>query len=104
MKTIKNKVTSIRKPTGVEQEIGNVLTYADLIAVVVSETPKEGFTLPEQRVRLKILAVLDTVKPTENISFEDADFITVQKATNDMRWNMLHKDLVDFGDTINSCK
>jgi hypothetical protein len=93
MKTIANKETSIKK-----DENSNV-KYSDLAIACLNQIPQGGLNATEMRSRIKCIDALENAG--EEIQLEDAEFETLKRCVNSMKWAILHKDVVDFIDEIN---
>ena len=91
MQTIKNITTTM-------QGADTKLTYGDLIQLCIDNTPQGWFSVTEMRIRLRILDVIK--KWWDKLKFEDEDYKTVKKCVSDMKWWVIHKDIIDFTDLI----
>ena len=98
MKTIENRKTSIR----VSEAEDKGASYFDLIMVCLNRTPQGGFTLEEMRRRLRVTDKLDPKKKSADL--EDADFDKLKECVRGMIWGAMSKELVEFGDYIDSIK
>ena len=98
MKTIENKETSIKETA---EASSKNLTYCELLKLIMNVPPKEGYTISEMKMRLDIYAALVPSEKNE-MSLEDAPFEIVKQSVNNFRWALVHKDVVDFVDYINS--
>ena len=87
MKKIKNKKTTIQGENG-------VLNYAELAKLCVNQPKQGGYTVTDMQQRLRILDKLD--KKGDVIEIEDADFEVLKPLVKNMKWAIIHKDLVDF--------
>ncbi len=83
-------------------EFADVKDYAGLIKVCVSVPQQGGMDLETMRKRLRVLDALE--KATETIGIEDADLKTIQDCVKQMKWNVVHRDIVEFGDYIGGIK
>ena len=95
MKTLKNKTTEIPETS---QEGSKMTTFAVLCEKCINSTPQEGLDLKSMRDRLQILDVLG--KSKKEIKLEDAHAETLKKAVKSMRWMIMHKDIVDFLESV----
>lgn len=82
-------------------EFSDVQNYAGLIRVCVS-VPGQGIDLDAMRKRLRVLDALE--KAGDTIEIEDADLKTVQECVKQMKWSVVHRDIVEFGDYIGGLK
>lgn len=91
MKTIQNKETSIKS--------GDVLIkYSNLINTCINNIdPQKGATASDMRSAIR---VMDAVEK-EVIELEDADFAFLKQKVNEMKWAIIHKDVLAFIDYIN---
>lgn len=87
MKTLENK--------GVE--FAEDVDYFKLIESCVNVTPEKGFTVKEMKKRLRVLDALNGDKTAE---IEDADFKVLKNCVEQMKWAIMHKEIVDFVDYI----
>lgn len=104
MKNVKNQptklVSSVQKDTE-GKDIVSVMSYVDLIKLIMDIPPKEGYTISEMRNRLNIYSKL-VVNEKDEIILEDAEFIIVKKAILEFKWAQAHSDIVAFVDYIES--
>lgn len=88
------------------------LTYQSLIMICLNNTPKEGFTFAEMRARQRIEDTLNdavgdaeiTVENPIEVHFEDEDAKKLQELFLEVKWMTRHKDLIDFGNNLESMK
>ena len=92
MKTIKNKQTSIRFQD-------KLLSYGDLLSVVLDEPPNSGVKINEMRERMKILDKISAAKDAD-IELEDAEFSKVKLLFDAFGWPHNHKDLIGLSDHL----
>ena len=97
MKTIENKTTEINVNDGIERHTN--CTYAKLIELLVIGYPKQGgFDYKDITHRMRINDVVKKANGT--IDLEDADYEYLKKLVESMRWNFVHKDILQFKDDI----
>lgn len=99
MKNFKNVTTEINKGT---DENVDLMKFSHLAETCVSVTPKEGFDLRAMQGRLNLLGKLN--HEAETIELEDAEALILVECAEAMRWNMMHKDLVAFLESVNNLK
>lgn len=97
MKTIPNKRTTIEEGEG-------LVTYAQLMKIVMSQRKPEGFSTEEMRKDFRVIDAIESKFKTEEISLEDADFEYFKSKLKAMRWSGAHKDVIKFEDDINAIK
>lgn len=99
MKTIQNKRTTIEQNAdgGVE-----LITYAELLKNVMQQRKPEGYSIDDMRKDFRVLDAIGLAP--EEITLEDADFDHLKSKMKTMRWAVIHKDLIQFEDDINSIK
>ncbi len=95
MKQLQNRTTEIKN--GEE-----ALKYSDLLKLVLMVQPQGGYAVSDIRTRLKLTEILE--KSNGNISLEDADYTYLKPLVNNMKWNGVHKDLVEFTDDYNKAE
>lgn len=97
MKNVENKTTTIK----LQNEI---VTYASLLMTVLNQPVKEGITISDMRINLRIIDAVTTAieKNSDVISFEDTDFTKVVKLVENSTWNVNHIDILNFVDYIAS--
>ena len=93
MKFFINKQTSLR-----DSEDSPFLNYSDLILIVVNRRKEGGYTLQEQRLKLRILDKIDEAKHGDTIEFEDTEYQDFLNDLGSMKWGFIHKDIVEFSD------
>jgi hypothetical protein len=96
MKTIVNKQTEIKAPED------KMMSYFDLIKLIINAPSQEGYNVEQMRQRLEILRVIDDAEGVTSVSFELKDFNTLKDSVNKFKWAQIHKDIVAFTDYINS--
>lgn len=88
-----NKLTSIYKN---EKDF---LSYFDLISENLGKVPASGLTIIEMK---KVLELLDRLKTNEEIKIEEQEYQYLLKSIMSTKWTVIHKDLVEFYDYLNS--
>jgi hypothetical protein len=96
MKTVTNKQTEIR---GQEDKM---MSYIDLIKLIINSPSQEGYNVEQMRQRLEILKVLEDGTGVTSISFELKEFNVLKESVNKFKWAQIHKDIVAFIDYLNS--
>lgn len=99
MKTIPNKRTTIEQASDGSVEL---ITYAELLKNVMQQRKPEGYSFDDMRKDFRVLDVISAA--SEEITLEDADFDHLKSKMKTMRWAIVHKDLIQFEDDINSIK
>ena len=90
MKTINNKVTSIRFSDVPKDK---PIDFKFLISMVLQDSiPKEGLIIKEQRKIFRVLDALDAEK-NGKIVFEDADFEYMKDKVEKYGFRFTHRDL-----------
>lgn len=92
MKTLENKTTTIKDPSD------QYVDYAFLLDAVLKIQPAGGYSLDDMKKRIKIQNVLET--SDETIPLEDADAEYMKPLVRNMKWNMVHADLITFSDDV----
>ena len=92
MKTFKNNKTSLGKE--------KPIYYSDLLETCCNNIdPRTGVNATEMKSRLRLLDITQKDKngnPPKEIKMEDSDFETAKKLTSEMKWAIIHKDILDF--------
>lgn len=90
---ITNKKTNLKKD---EKEF---ITYADLIISCVNYVPREqGLNVSQMRGRIKIVDACVSAK--KEIHLEDADAKALGLMVENMKWALIHQDIIAFCDYI----
>ncbi len=115
MKSIPLKVYSV--PVGTSEII--VTTYS-LLDSAVKQPPQGGWQIEDMRKSMRVLGKMDEFEKkfeyngasdrapegyldtAATLELEDADFDTVKKAWDRMRWNILSQAILDTDDAIKS--
>lgn len=83
---------------GEEKKPDNTITTTnDLIRGALNNRPKDGFSLDEMRSRIRIL---DLLSDDDTLELEDADAKVLQRCVKEMKWGVMHQDIVNFCDVI----
>lgn len=88
-----NKLTSIYKS---EKEF---LSYFDLISENLGKAPTSGLTIIEMK---KVLDLLDKLKANEEVEIGEQEYQYLLNVITSTKWTVIHKDLVEFYDYLNS--
>ncbi len=104
MKTIENKTVNITGRNKLGVEVVQHKDYFDLIKLCVNIPPKEGYDVVEMSKRLRILNRLKEGAEGKDVDFEDADYECIKKCVKEMRWAIIHKDIIDFIEYITNIK
>ncbi len=89
MKSIPNKTVIVK---GFEKK------YSDLIMSCLEVTPKEGFTVPDMRIRLQVMDIAE--KANGSIELEHAHIDKLKECIKKMPWNVLSKEVLAFCEEI----
>jgi len=89
MKTIKNKTTDLLNGEA-------KMTYADLAKACVNQPKQGGFSVIEMKERLNLLDKLEG----EEFNLEDAESTLLKKLVSEMKWAMMHTDIVQFVENL----
>lgn len=91
MKTLKLAKTSV----GTDEQ---PVTYRELIKAVVEARNEKGISFVQMAKRLRIIEALE--KSNDELVLEDADFELLKELTNEMKWGVVHKDIVKFCEEV----
>ena len=91
MKKTQLKNTEIKTRDG-------LISYKNLIETCLNNPPKGGFDLKTMRDRSKVLEKLE--KANKELELEDAEYNTLKGCVEAMRWNSMHKDILQFCEDI----
>lgn len=107
MKTLNNKKLKL-KFNILQQEIQNGeiniqkttkdCSYKDLIRTCADFIPQGGLNVSEQKLRMRIISVLD--KKEEAMKFEDSDFTLIHQLVDSMKWNLVSPEIIALTDEI----
>lgn len=86
---------TIKFPTEVAQD------SKTLLKVVVSNH-KEGFTIDQVRVGIKILDKIEAAE--DEVVLEDAEYAFAVQQINSTKWKIISQDIIDFVDTVTNAK
>jgi len=92
MTELENKTTTILKS---ETEF---TTFADLTALCINNMPEGGLDVSEMRNRINVLDKAE--KANGVLKLEEAESKTLKACVSGMKWRILHKDLIEFIETI----
>ncbi len=90
MKTVENKRLEIP---------GNVKSTSDLIKICIQNPPQNGYDVSEMRKRIRVTDVIEKAG-NGTLEFEDADFECLRQCVKNMRWFVVHKEIIEFVDYI----
>jgi hypothetical protein len=99
MKKIEIKKIEI---TGPGEEVNSVrnLNYADLCMINLNHMPQEGLLPTEMTERVNIINKFKDAKIDSVVELEDKEFETLKSCNEKTRWQMLHKDIIEFNKYI----
>ena len=98
---IENKETEIEKKINKD---GGKLKYSDLLKEVIENPPKGGFIgVDEMKKRIRMTTAIEC-ESNGVIEFETGDLDSIKKLINEFGWGVLHKDILNFINYINSIK
>ena len=92
MKKIANKRTEVSDGQD------NKATYADFVKACANNQIQQGFSVQDIRDRLRIVEAVE--KADGEIKLEDADFENLKQYVQNMRWAIVHPDILEFCDYI----
>lgn len=95
MKQLENKTTEIKS----ENE---ELKYSDLLKAVLMVQPQGGYSVTDMKTRIKLTDLLE--KSNGEIILEDADYNYLKPLVNNMKWNIVHKNIVEMTEDFNECE
>ncbi len=96
MKTIENKETEIDADGK-----GTMATYGDIIKGVLETVPLgQGVTISDMRMAINVVGAIDS--SNGKIKLEDAEFDYMKKKLNENQWGIVHKDIVEMVEYIES--
>ena len=98
MKKLELKEMSLQLDAGSKDKA----TYGDVIRFVLNTVPQGGFTPAAMRSRLRLLDLLDNADG--EIEMEDADAKELRTAVAAQKWNVMHKDILQFCDDVEAMK
>lgn len=79
-------------------------TYVAFARSCLDNPPQGGFTLDEQRKRLRVLDALDGVAEDGVVVLEDGDAEKLQECVKAMRWAMMAKPILEFAEAVADMK
>lgn len=92
MKKLENKTTEIQR------DENSKTTYADFCKVCINVMPQGGLDVIQMKTRLDIVTALDSANGSIELTTEQVD--TLKECVKDMRWAIMHKDLVEFIEAV----
>lgn len=78
---------------------GKKLTTFDLLKVVLNTPKAEGLPVLEMKSRIEVLTLIDK-SINKEIELNDDQVKMIKPLVEKYGWTIVHKDLVEFGDTI----
>ncbi len=107
MKVIQNKKTDMNIVDINNKPMPNA-TYFNILTMMVNNPPTNpqgvplGFSLPEMRLRDKLLTKIESGKQT--IELEDAEFNKLMECHDAFTWRVIHKGCMELGDYLEGVK
>jgi len=96
MKTFQNLETEFTD----EKEVK--LCYAYLAIQCLNSVPQGGISPVEMEGRVSVIKLLKNAEPKAKIEIEDAPFNILLKCVENMKWALIHEDIVQFNKYIKS--
>lgn len=78
------------------QEVKTEIKYSELLRVAINNPAQGGYTVSDMAQRIKLLDVVSKAEGSEEVSFEDTDFITLKNLVKETKWSIISKTIVDF--------
>jgi hypothetical protein len=95
MKTkLKNKQVKIK----IDEE--KFADYAFLISQCLSVAPQGGFDAVTMKKRIDALECLKDLEVDQEIDFKAEEAVTVKECVKNMKWNVIHKDILDMCESV----
>jgi hypothetical protein len=91
---LKNRVTTI------EKDKETFFSYGDLIKILLNTPAKKGYTYLEMGAVIKLTEQLDK----KEFTFDKQSISIVQEIISNFKWGFIHKDIIEFCETIMSLK
>lgn len=96
--TVKFKLCTTNIPVAEGQK---PLTYGDL-AILTLNTPAQGWTIAEIRIRSRIMDKIEDTYPDGNANLTTEEVTILKEACASMRWGMIHREIIAYSDYIES--
>jgi len=96
------KTKLINKETKIKVDQEKFADYAFLISQCLSIPPKEGFDAMTMKKRLSVLSALENLEVDQEIELKAEEVLTVKQCVREMKWSVLHKDISDMCDVVES--
>ena len=100
MKILENKETRLKNQDGETYTL-----YSDLINHSLNIIPQGGISPSEMRKRVRIIKSLEKAPLAGNIiKFEDNDAENLKQIVKTSKWSLIHEDILNFQDDVDSMK
>ena len=94
MKVLKNKTTEI----DVSTDSNDKVTFIHLAKACINNVPKNGLDVVEMQGRLDVMKKIN--QANGELSLENAEADVLKQCTKDMRWLIMHDDVIEFIDKV----
>lgn len=96
MKAITNFTTSIKK------DEKSMLTFFEVIQLSINQPKQDGFSIDEIKKRIRVTSAIDIAinDPKQKLNIEDADFETLMDCWRQMKWGVIHKDIIKADEAL----
>jgi hypothetical protein len=75
-------------------------TVADLSRICLNAPVRDGLTVDDIRNRIRLIDKLEAGKDKAEIDLEDQEARLLQSCVKQMRWGVVHEDIVAFADIV----
>ena len=81
-------------------ETGSTRSTADFCLICLRTPTTGGFRLEEVRERMRTIEGVEPFRLEKSFELDEAQNKTLKRCVREMVWQVLHKDILDFSDTI----
>lgn len=81
-------------------ETGSTRSTADFCLICLRTPTTGGFRLEEVRERMRAIEGVEPYRFDESFELDEAQNKTLKRCVCEMVWQVLHKDILDFSDSI----
>lgn len=98
-KNIETEITMQINEQGDKKTFG----YFDIALIGLNSRPQDGWTVKDMKDRFKLIDKLEGKELGKSIEITEEELETI-KSCNNIKWNIMHKDIISFDEYIEKLK
>lgn len=98
-KNIETEITMQINEQGDKKTFG----YFDIALIGLNSRPQDGWTVKDMKDIFKLIDKLEGKELGKSIEITEEELATI-KSCNNIKWNIMHKDIISFDDYIEKLK